>query len=113
MDQEKIKKDWAVRAYSFGIFKDPPGKVWADFVHRTDELIVLAEGEIEIKIEGKSEQPTIGREVIIPANVIHTVSNVGKTNNVWYYGYKNACEDKALVPGSKLSLQTQKILKIK
>ena len=51
--------------------------------------------------------------MIIPANVIHTFSNVGKTNNVWYYGYKNACEDKALVPGSKLSLQTQKILKIK
>ena len=42
MYQEKIKKDWAVRAYSFGIFKDPLGKVWADFVHKTDELIVLA-----------------------------------------------------------------------
>ena len=92
MDQEKIKKDWAVRAYSFGIFKDPPRKVWTDFVHRTDELIVLAEGEIEIEIEieGKSEQPTIGREVFIPANAKHTVRNVGKTNNVWYYGYKNA-----------------------
>ena len=47
MDQEKIKKDWAVRAYSFGIFNHP-GKVWEDIVHRTDELIVLAEGEIEI-----------------------------------------------------------------
>ena len=81
---KKNQKNWAVRAYSFGIFKDHHGKVWADFVHRTDELIVLAEGEIEIKIEGKSEQSTIGREVIIPANVIHTVSNVGKTNNVWY-----------------------------
>ena len=88
MDQEKIKKDWTVRAYSFGIFKDPPGKVWVDLVHRTDELLVLAEGEIEI--EGKSEQPTIGREVFIPANAMHTVRNVGKTNNVWYYGYKNA-----------------------
>ena len=66
MYQEKIKKDWAVRAYSFGILKDPPGKVWADFVHRTDELIVLAEGEIEIEIEieGKSEQPTTGRECL-------------------------------------------------
>ena len=49
--KKKIKTDWAVRAYSFGILKDPPGKVWADFVHRTDELIVLAEGEIEIEIE--------------------------------------------------------------
>ena len=85
MYQELIKKDWAVRAYSFGILKDPPGKVWADFVHRTDELIVLAEGEIEIEIEGKSEQPIIGKEVFIPANAMHTVRKVGKTNNFWYY----------------------------
>ena len=31
MDQEIIKQDWDSRGYSFGIFKDPPGKVWADF----------------------------------------------------------------------------------
>ena len=85
MDQENIKKDWDSRGYSFGIFKDPPGKIWADFVHRTDELVVLAEGEIEI--EGNSEKPSIGEEVFITANAMHTFSNVGKTNNVWYYGY--------------------------
>ena len=89
MNQKQIKKDWDSRGYSFGIFKDPPGKIWADFVHRTDELVVLSEGEIEIEIEGNSEQPSIGEEVFIPANALHTVSNVGKTNNVWYYGYKN------------------------
>ena len=81
------KINWESRGYSFGIFKDPPGQVWADFVHRTDELVVLAEGEIEI--EGKSKQPPIGEEVFIPANAMHTVRNVGKANNVWYYGYKN------------------------
>jgi mannose-6-phosphate isomerase-like protein (cupin superfamily) len=89
MDQEKIKKDWDSRGYSFGIFKDPPGKIWADFVHRTDELVVLAEGEIEIEIEGKSQKPQVSDEVFIPANALHTVRNVGSTNNVWYYGYKN------------------------
>ena len=89
MDQEIIKQDWDSRGYSFGIFKDPPGKVWADFVHRTDELVVLAQGELEIEIEGKSQQSQIGDEVFIPANAIHTVRNIGKTNNVWYYGYKN------------------------
>ena len=50
--------------------------------------------------------------MFIPANAMHTVTNVGKTNNVWYYGYKNTWEDKSLVPGSKLSLQNEKILKI-
>ena len=89
MHQEKIRENWESRGYSFGVFKDPPGRVWADFVDRTDELVVLAEGDIEIEIEGKSQQPQIGEEVFIPANAIHTVRNIGKTNNVWYFGYKN------------------------
>ena len=88
MDQEKIKKDWDSRGYSFGIFKDPPGKIWADFVHKTDELVVLEDGEIEIEIEGKSQQPQIGDEVFIPAQAVHTVRNIGSINNLWYYGYK-------------------------
>ena len=45
MDQEIIKKDWDSRGYSFGILKDPPEKIWADFVHMTDVLVVLAEGD--------------------------------------------------------------------
>ena len=86
MNPEQIKKNWNSRGYSFGVFKDPPGQVWADFVHKTDELVVLVQGEIEI--EGKSQQPTIGKEIFIPAKAKHTVRNVGKTINAWYYGYK-------------------------
>ena len=86
MNQEQIRKNWESRGYSFGVFKDPPGQVWADFVQMTDELVVLAEGKIEI--EGKSEQPPIIEEVFIPANAMHTVRNVGNKNNVWYYGHK-------------------------
>ena len=57
MNQERLKIDWKYRGYCFGVFKDPPGQVWVDFVHKTDELVVLAEGEIEIEIEGNSKQP--------------------------------------------------------
>tara|TARA_Y100001970_G_C14143805_1_gene808687 strand:- start:351 stop:485 length:135 start_codon:yes stop_codon:yes gene_type:complete len=39
-------------------------------------------------------QPKLGEEVSIPANYNHTVRNVGKTNNVWYYGYKLEDEKK-------------------
>ena len=62
--------------------------MWADFVHKTYELVVLTEGEIEIEIEGKSQRPQIGKEVFIPANALHTVRNVGSVENVWYYGYR-------------------------
>ena len=67
---ELIKQNWNSRGYSFGVFRDPPGQVWADFVHRTDELVVLAEGEIEVEIEGKAERFQIGEMVFIPAKEI-------------------------------------------
>ena len=57
---ELIKQNWNSRGYSFGVFRDPPGQVWADFVHRTDELVVLAEGEIEVVIVEKVKRPKIG-----------------------------------------------------
>ena len=67
---ELIKQNWNSIGYSFGVFRDPPGQVWADFVHRTDELVVLAEGEIEVEIEGKAERFQIGGMVFIPAKEI-------------------------------------------
>ena len=66
MDSDQIKQNWNSRGYSFGVFRDPPGQVWADFVHRTDELVVLAEGEIEVEIEGKAQRFQIGEMVFIP-----------------------------------------------
>ena len=67
---ELIKQNCHLRGYSFGVFRDPPGQVWADFVHRTDELVVLAEGEIEVEVEGKAERFQIGGMVFIPAKEI-------------------------------------------
>ena len=87
MNPDQIKKDWDSIGYSFGIFIDQPGQVWPDFVHKTDELVLLAEGKIEIEIEVQSQQPPIGEKGFIPAKAIHTVRNVGKTYNHWYYGY--------------------------
>ena len=89
MNPDQIKEGWNLRGYSFGVFKDPQGQVWADFVHKVDELVVLAEGDIEVLIEGKVQRPQIGEEVFIPANAVHTVRNVGQTNNFWFFGYRN------------------------
>ena len=76
------------RVYGFGVFKDPPSQIWADFSHRSDEHVILGEGEIEI--EGKSQQPQIVKEFFIPVYALNTVRNIGSKNNVWYYGYKNS-----------------------
>ena len=90
MTSDSIKRNWSSRGYSFGFFQDSPKQVWANFVHKTNELVVLAEGEIEVEIERKVYRPGIGEEIFIPANASHTVRNIGSKGNVWYYGYKKA-----------------------
>ena len=50
-----------------------------------EELVRLI---LTVEIEDQTKQPRIGEEAFIPAKAMHTVRNVGTTNNVWHYGYK-------------------------
>ena len=43
-----------------GSFRLPRGQFCADFVYKTDDPMVLAEGEIEVEVEVKFEKPKIG-----------------------------------------------------
>jgi len=85
---EHICQDWRQRGFSCDIWVDSPGQIWPDFVHETDELVLLVEGDIELQINGQIFQPVIGEELLIPAGVCHTVINIGTTTNRWLYGYK-------------------------
>lgn len=40
MNKDSIQQDWNNRGYSFGVFRDPPGQVWQDYVHNSDELFM-------------------------------------------------------------------------
>lgn len=88
MDFDKVSGAWQRRGFSCAIWTDPPGRVWADFVHDADELVMLAEGEIEVSFNGQSCRPAIGEEILIPQGARHTVRNIGGTVNRWYYGYR-------------------------
>ncbi len=88
MDWEKIRADWAARGFSCGLWVDPPGKVWADFVHDTDELVMVMEGQQEFEMTRKSYRPRIGEELLIPAGTRHTARNTGQVTSKWLYGYK-------------------------
>jgi len=65
-----------------------PGQRWDDFVHETDKLLVLVEGELELTIEEKRFYPKIGEEILISAHAKHSVKNIGNVNNRWLYGYR-------------------------
>jgi len=89
MIPDTVKKDWASRGFSCGLFTDPPGQKWEDYVHEVDELFMVMEGEVELEIAGKVLHPKPGEEVLIPAHAVHSVRNRGSTNSHWLYGYKN------------------------
>ena len=81
--------DWNLSGFSFGVFLDPQGQVWTDFVHCTDKLVALAEGEIEIDNEGNLQRPTFGEKLFISANALHRMLNIGRSNDLWCYRYSN------------------------
>lgn len=87
MDRKRIESDWAARGFSCGLWVDPPGQVWAGFVHDVDELVMLLEGEIELEMSGETLRPEIGEEILIPAGTEHTVRNRGGGTARWLYGY--------------------------
>ncbi len=88
IDQEAVKREWAARDFSCALWVDPPGRVWADFVHDVDELVMLLEGEEEFEMNGKKRRLKIGEELLIPAGTSHTARNLGAVTSQWLYGYK-------------------------
>ena len=88
VERAQIAKDWRARGFSCDLWVDPPGQVWENYVHPTDELLMIVEGALELEMQGKTLSPDIGEEVLIPANTSHTVRNTGTTTARWLYGYK-------------------------
>lgn len=87
-DKSTISRNWQARGFSCDIWTDPPGKIWQDYVHEADELLMLIDGEIEVRFDDKVLQPSAGEEIFIPANKRHTVINIGAVTNHWFYGYR-------------------------
>lgn len=88
VDPEAVERRWRERGFSCGLWVDPPGRVWADFVHDVDELVMVLEGSVEFEVEGTAYRPAPGEELLIPAGARHTVRNLGPGRSRWLYGYR-------------------------
>jgi quercetin dioxygenase-like cupin family protein len=86
-DPEAVARNWYERGFSC-LWVDPPGRVWADYVHDVDELVMVIDGAVEFEIDGLFHRPDPGEELLIPAGSKHTVRNVGGAESHWLYGYK-------------------------
>ena len=88
LNRNRISADWAERGFNCDLWVDPPGQRWEDFVHDTDELVLVLEGVVEFEIEGRIYHPALGDELLIPAGLLHSARNIGPTTARWLYGYK-------------------------
>ena len=89
VDRVAVARDWRARGFSCDLWTDPPGQRWEDFVHATDEVVMLVDGAIEMEIAGRLVVPAVGEEVFIPAHARHSMRNTGGTTARWLYGYRH------------------------
>ena len=87
VDRAAVAADWAARGYSCGLFVDPPGRTWEGFVHSTNELVAVAEGRLEIEVDGTRLTAGPGDEVFIPKGAVHSVRNLHDGTTRWLFGY--------------------------
>ena len=88
VDRPAVERGWRERGFSCGLWIDPPGQIWSDFVHETDELVMVVDGEVEFEFGGQTYRPSPGEELLIPARARHTVRNLGSGESRWLYGYR-------------------------
>jgi len=87
--REELAKEWGELGYTCGLWIDPPGQQWVDFLHDTEEMVLVAQGRLRLEIEDESAELGPGDEVVIPACANHSVFNIGGTEARWYYGYRH------------------------
>ncbi|WP_447970686.1 cupin domain-containing protein [Nitrospira sp. M1] len=87
-ERSEVAKDWHARGFTCGLWIDHAGRTWNGTQNTTEELFMLLSGKLELEIQGKRIQPEIGEEVHIPANIQHTIRNIGGKTARWLYGQK-------------------------
>jgi uncharacterized protein YdcH (DUF465 family)/uncharacterized cupin superfamily protein len=87
VDMAAVTRDWIQRGFSCRAFIDPPGQVWRNYVHDTDELITVVDGRLEVTMHGENWELAPGDELYIPRGVTHTVRNLHAGTTRWLYGY--------------------------
>ena len=85
--REQVQREWSEQGYRCDLWVDPPGRVWADFVHDEDERILVLDGALLLEMNGRVLSLAPGDEIVIPAGVRHTVRNAGEGAARWLCGH--------------------------
>jgi mannose-6-phosphate isomerase-like protein (cupin superfamily) len=88
VDMELIAYDWRARGFTCDLWTDPPSMIWQDVKTKTSGVFMLVSGEVVVEIDNTLLHPVVGQEVLLPADVRHTVHNVGGGVARWLYGFQ-------------------------
>ena len=78
-DRDRTAREWNARGSIFALWKDPPGQRREDYVHRSDELVMVLAGALQFEINGQIHYPAIGEELFIPSATLAKPSPIGCT----------------------------------
>ena len=87
VDHGEVARDWQERGFGCDPFEDPPGREWRDYVHDTNELVTVVEGELTVSMHGSHYVIAPGDELFIPKHTTHSVRNTSERETRWLYGY--------------------------
>jgi cupin 2 domain-containing protein len=82
IDHSAVETEWRGEGFSFGVFRDPPNQQWNDFVHRSDEYVLVAEGRLQIDVGEESAICEPGDLVLIPRGVSHSLQTLSPGGSV-------------------------------
>lgn len=85
--EHDVKAAWEKQGFSFGIFRDVYGQEWNDFIHNTDEFVVVAAGRLSITVGFETADCEAGDLVRIPRGSLHSLKTTSQNGSVWFYGY--------------------------
>ncbi len=85
-----VAEEWARRGYSCELWVDPPDRVWSDFVHEADLLLLLLEGVIQVELPDRTVRLQVGDELDIPADTRFTLRHAGDQPASWLHGYRRS-----------------------
>jgi len=74
IERSEVEKDWYSRGLTRSLWIDHAYQAGGNDLHGTDELFMALAGELELEIEGRQFQQKIGEEILIPAHLLHPVT---------------------------------------
>lgn len=89
VSHQEVEQKWKSWGFTFGVFRDPPGQEWNNFVHDTDEFVLVSRGTLVVDVGEEQQKVQAGDLVQIPRNVKHSLKTISRDGSEWLYGYGN------------------------